>query len=184
MNTNNFGVTQKETILVTFASKYGSTKEVAEAVAAVLRESDYTVDLQPARSVKSLAGYSAVVLGAPFYIGNLLKDAQQFLSKHQETLVRLPVALFTLGPTKNEDFEGTLGQIDATLAKYPWLKPVAVKMFGGKLDPASLRFPDSLLTKLPASPLHGMPFMDIRDWDAIRAWAKTVAAALQQTQAA
>lgn len=161
-------------ILVTFASKYGSTQEVAEVVAAVLRESGFAVDLQPARAVQSLDGYSAVVLGAPFYIGSLLKDARQFLSKHAEKLAQLPVALFTLGPTKKEDYEGTLGQIDAVLAKFPWLKPVAVKMFGGKLDPARLRFPDSLLTKLPASPLHDMPFMDIRDWEAIRAWANSL----------
>lgn len=166
-------------VLVAFASKYGSTQEVAEAVAAVLREEGMEVDLLPARGVRSLDGYSAVVLGAPFYIGSLLKDAQQFLTRHQEPLTRLPVALFTLGPTKTEDYEGTLGQIDEMLKKLDWFRPVIVQMFGGKLDPAKLRFPDSLLTKLPASPLHNMPFMDIRDWEAIRDWARKVAGILQ-----
>jgi menaquinone-dependent protoporphyrinogen oxidase len=37
-------------------------------------------------------------------------------------------------------------------------------MFGGKYDPAKLRFPVNLLAgKEPAS--------DLRDWTAIRAWA-------------
>lgn len=58
------------------------------------------------------------------------------------------------------------------LAKLPWLKPLAVEVFAGKLDPAKLRFPDSLLTMLPASPLHGMPATDARDWAAIRTWRR------------
>ena len=49
---------------------------------------------------------------------------------------------------------------------------MAVELFGGKYDPAKLRFPDTLLKALPASPLHGALASDIRDWEAIGAWAK------------
>jgi menaquinone-dependent protoporphyrinogen oxidase len=58
----------------------------------------------------------------------------------------------------------------------PWLKPFALELFGGKYDPARLRFPDSLFASLPAS--------DVRDWTAIRAWAGGLAAKLQPTSAA
>ena len=51
-------------------------------------------------------------------------------------------------------------------------------MFGGKYDPVKLRFPDSLLAKLPASPLHQAPASDARDWTAIRAWASDLAVRL------
>ena len=61
--------------------------------------------------------------------------------------------------------------MDKELANYPWLEPVAAELFGGAYDPAKLRFPDSLLAVFPASPLHQMPASDLRDWDAIRAWA-------------
>ena len=44
-------------VLVGYATRYGSTQESAEVVAAVLRESGLTVDLQPLRKVKSLAGF-------------------------------------------------------------------------------------------------------------------------------
>ena len=47
-------------------------------------------------------------------------------------------------------------------------------MFGGKYDPDKLRFPDTILKIIPASPLHGAPASDIRDWDAIRAWANSL----------
>ena len=63
--------------------------------------------------------------------------------------------------------------------KYPWLTPVAREMFGGKYEPARLRFSDRLIAKLPASPLHEMPASDVRDWTAIRAWAGDLAQQLR-----
>lgn len=161
-----------DSILVVYATRYGSTQEVAEQVAATLRDKGGTVDVQPARQVKSLEGYRAVVLGAPLYIGHWLKDAHRFLAQYQEALVRLPVAIFTLGPTREDGgFEVVRVQMEKELGRYPWLKPVSKELFGGKYDPAKLRFFDSLLGALPASPLYGMPASDLRDWDAIRTWA-------------
>jgi menaquinone-dependent protoporphyrinogen oxidase len=169
-----------DSILVAYATRYGSTQEVAEAVAATLRDSGLEVDLQPMRQVRTLAGYSAVVLGAPLYIGRWHKDAQRFLSLHQEALTQRPVAVFTLGPTQpDEEWEGVHAQLAQELAKYPWLTPVALELFGGKYDPAELRFPDKLLASLPASPLHQIPASDLRDWTAIRAWAGNLAAKLE-----
>ncbi|HNT77012.1 MAG TPA: flavodoxin domain-containing protein [Anaerolineae bacterium] len=164
-----------DSVLVTYATRYGSTQEVAEKVAATLRESSLAVDVQPAKQVRSLAGYRAVVLGAPLYIGSWLKDAQRFLTQHQAALEKLPVALFSLGPTRaDEGLAEVRASLDAQVGKYPWLKPVAVELFGGKYDPDKLRFPDTILKIIPASPLHGAPASDIRDWDAIRAWANSL----------
>jgi menaquinone-dependent protoporphyrinogen oxidase len=159
-------------ILVTYASRYGSTAEVAAAVTTTLRESGLEVDIQPMRNVQSLEGYNLVVLGAPLYIGHWHKDAQSFLSRHQQSLKQRQVAVFTLGPIEpdEEEWEDVRIQLDQELANYPWLKPVALELFGGKYDPAALRFLDSLLAKLLVSPLYQMPASDARDWTAIRAW--------------
>ncbi len=166
-------------VLVTYATRYGSTQEVAEKVAATLREGGLEVDLQPMRQVRDLAEYRAVVLGAPLYIGSLLKDARRFLAKHQAALAGKPAALFALGPTMNaadeKEWQGAREQLDQALAKVAWFKPIDVELFGGKYDPDKLRFPDSLLASLPASPIHGMPATDLRDWAAIEAWAKRLA---------
>jgi len=169
-----------DSILVAYATRYGSTQEVAEAVAATLRDSGLEVDLEPVGKVRTLAGYRAVVLGAPLYIGRWHKDAQRFLSQHQETLTQRPVAVFTLGPTQSDDkeWEGVRAQLDRELARYPWLTPVALELFGGKYDPAKLSFFHKLLASLPASPLYQMPASDVRDWTAIRAWASNLAAKL------
>ena len=164
-----------DTILVTYATRYGSTQEVAEKIADILRESGAAVDVQPARQVKTLHGYRAVVLGTPLYIGSWLKDASRFLKRHQADLEKLPVAIFSLGPTHGDNAIATVRpQMDKELAKYPWLKSVSTKLFGGQYDPDKLRFPDTLLGKLPASPLYQAPASDLRDWNAIRAWTQNL----------
>ncbi len=173
-------------VLVAYASTHGSTREVAEAVTATLRDHGLTVDLQPARDVRTLAGYGAVVLGAPLYMFHLHKDAPRFLSRHQKALAGLPVAVFAGGPFGEEagapadgkEWQEVRKNLDQELAKFPWLKPVAVEVIGGKFDPSTLRFPWNLI---PA--LRRMPPSDLRDWDAIRGWASMVAGQLQPTLA-
>ncbi len=92
----------------------------------------------------------------------------------------MPVAIFALGPISGgKELEDARHQLAAALAKQPWFKPAATEVFVGKYDPAQLRFPDSLLAVLPASPLHSLPAHDGRDWAAIRAWADTLPAALR-----
>jgi menaquinone-dependent protoporphyrinogen oxidase len=160
-------------VLVGYATQYGSTQEVAEAVGETLRENGLAVDVQPVSNVLSLDAYRAVVLGAPLYIGRWHKDAQRFLSGHQQALSQRPVTIFTLGPTRQdeEEWTGVRAQLDQELARYPWLNPVALELFGGKYDPSNLGLLHKLLALLPVSPLHGLPASDVRDWTAIRAWA-------------
>jgi len=98
-------IQMKEKVLVAYASQYGSTQEVAEAIAATLRESNLAVDLQPMRKVKSLAGYGAIVLGAPIYMGLLHKDMQSFLALNQEALTQQQPAVYVLCPLSIDEKE-------------------------------------------------------------------------------
>ncbi len=43
-------------ILVAYATTHGATQEVAETIAATLRDQGLVVDLQPARKVRMLEG--------------------------------------------------------------------------------------------------------------------------------
>jgi menaquinone-dependent protoporphyrinogen oxidase len=155
-------------VLVGYATNYGSTQEVAEAIAATLRESGLAVDVRPVREVRDLAGYGAVVLGAPLMMGHFHKDALNLLKKHRQALAERPVAVFALGPVKDprddEEWGSSRAQLDKQLAEFPWLTPAACELFGGAFDPAKLRFP---LNKLAGS----QPASDARDWTAIRDWA-------------
>lgn len=162
-------------VLVAFATMYGSTQEVAETVAATIREEGAEVDVRPAREVRELAGYRAVVLGAPLVNHRLHKDAHGFLSRNRKALLELPVAVFALGPVHNDEkeWQECRAQLDAEMGKLDWLAPISVELFGGRFDPALLRFP---LNKF-AGPAGAS---DVRDWEAIRAWAGSLSAVLAQ----
>jgi menaquinone-dependent protoporphyrinogen oxidase len=173
-----------ESILVAYATRHGSTQEVAEAIAGTLCERGLEADIQPVRKVHRLAGYRAVVLGAPLYMFRWHKDALRFLSRHREALTQQPpegsrVAIFALGPFTTGDEEewcGSREQLDKELAKFPWLAPMALEIFGGKFDPTRLRFPYNLF-------MRQVPASDLRDWAAIRAWANSLAAQLNSLAA-
>jgi len=161
-------------VLVAYATHYGSTQEVAEAVAEALNERGVDATVRAARDVNSLDDCSAVVLGGALYFFRLHKDARRFLSRHRKALMDMPVAVFAMGPFNDteEEFAGARKHLDRALRKKPWLSPVAVGVFGGCFDPTGLRFPH----KNPA--MKQMPASDIRDWDAIRAWAESLPQAL------
>jgi menaquinone-dependent protoporphyrinogen oxidase len=172
---------QEETmkpVLVAYATKYGSTREVAEAIAATLGEHGLPTEARPAREVSSLDGYSAVVLGGALYYFMWHRGARRFLSRHRTALATMPVAVFSMGPF-GEDAPSELAEarkpMDRVLAKHPAVAPVSTAVFGGRLDPALLRFPD-------ANPgMKAMPASDARDWDVIRAWAEALPGAFGLT---
>jgi menaquinone-dependent protoporphyrinogen oxidase len=167
-------------VLVAYGTRYGSTCEVAEAVAATLEEQGIDSDVKNAREVHSLDGYEAVVLGTPLYMGALHKDVRALLEKNREALEHTPFALFALGPIKADDgVDGSRAQLIEALAKLPVPTPASTAVFVGAYDPARLGFKDKMITALPASPLHGETAHDERDWDAIRAWARGLPAGLE-----
>jgi menaquinone-dependent protoporphyrinogen oxidase len=156
-------------VLIGYATQYGSTQEVAEAIAETLREGGLEIDVRPVREVRDLAEYSAVVLGSPLMMGRFHKDAANFLKKQRKALTERPVAVFALGPVHEphdeKEWKDSREQLDKELAEYSWLTPVAFELFGGKFDPTKLRFPlNKLAGKEPAS--------DARDWEAIRSWVE------------
>jgi len=68
-----------EKVLVTYASKYGATAEIAEKIGEVLRQAGLQTDILPVKSIRDLTQYNAVILGSAVYIGQWRKDAVKFL---------------------------------------------------------------------------------------------------------
>ena len=153
-------------ILVTYATKKGSTQEVAEAVALRLESHGFATVLLPAAEVEQLDDVDGIVIGGALYTGRWHPDARHFLKRFRQLLASRPLAVFAMGPrtTSEEDVAEARKQLDHALAKIPDIEPVSVAIFGGVVQPDKLRFPFS----------H-MPASDARDWDAIRAWADDVA---------
>jgi len=156
-------------VLVAYATKAGSTREVAEVVARTLREHGLEADVRPAGEVGTLAPYAGVVLGAAIYMGRVHKDARRFLRSHRAELADRPLAVFGMGPQSldDDDVAASRAQLDHALASFPELRLATVAIFGGVVDPGKLRFP-----------FNRMPATDARDWIAIRNWADAVANAV------
>jgi menaquinone-dependent protoporphyrinogen oxidase len=153
------------TRLVAYGSKRGSTREVAEALAKKLAEGEREVELRRAAEVEDLTPYDGVILGGSLYFGHWHEDAVRFLAKHRRELSELPVAVFALGPKTAEpkDLAESRAQLEKALQKAPEVVPSLVAVFGGVIDPTTLRFP---LSRMPAS--------DARDWEPIDAWADEI----------
>jgi len=157
-------------VLVVYASKHGSTEQVARKVAEKLRDAGYTTRVEQARAVKDLEGCGAVVVGGSLYMGRWNHDARRFLRRHRKELRSVPFAVFALGPGENTEkaFAGSRQQLDHALDRFSDLEPRAVAVFGGVLDPRQHHFPFSRMEE-----------RDLRDWDEIRAWACGLPAELE-----
>ena len=145
-------------VLMAYATKNGSTQQVADAVAAARRERGAQVTLLPARAAgQSVAGYDLVMLGAPLYSGRWHRDAHRFLRRHRRELAAVPVAVFAMGPRTDteEAWQRSRAQLDRALAKRDWLHPVAVTVFGGADPPGRSK----------------CPRRDLRSREIIHAWA-------------
>jgi menaquinone-dependent protoporphyrinogen oxidase len=155
-------------VLVAYATKYGSTREVAERVAARLAEQGLQVETLAAGKVKSLAGYDAVVFGGALYMFRLVGEGRRFLLRNRKKLAAVPFAAFGMGPIENteEQFAGARRHLDKTLLKLQGVTPKEVTIFGGALRPAELKF--------PYTGMKSMPPADLRDWKAIEAWADSL----------
>jgi len=153
-------------VLVTYGSKHGSTREIAEAISDTFgavgvdayAESALTADPHGAR---------AIVVGAALYTGKLHPHAVHFLERYKTALADVPLAVFASGPQtlEPEDVTSSLRQLRSGLhAAAPRLLPVSLTIFGGAVDPHKLRWP---LSRMQAS--------DARDWNAVRDWARELA---------
>ena len=158
-------------VLVTYATSNGSTKEVAVKIAQILRDRGLEPDIQPVKGVKTLVNYRAIVLGVPLKMYRLHKDGRDFIWRFQKDLPEMKVAFFVLGPTHDpydeKEWEDSRVQLDKEMERYPYLNPVALELFGGKYDPKQLGIPAKWFAgKTPAS--------DIRDWKKISTWAESL----------
>jgi menaquinone-dependent protoporphyrinogen oxidase len=153
-------------VLVAYATKHGSTAEVAGDIAEELRERGLEVEVAAARDVEDLEGYSGVVVGGAIYMGRWHHDARRFLGRNRRALADVPFAVFGMGPltTSDDDAHEARRQLDRALAGVHGLRPARVAVFGGVVDPSKLRFP-----------FNRMEATDARDPEAIRAWADEVA---------
>jgi menaquinone-dependent protoporphyrinogen oxidase len=155
------------TVLVTYASKHGSTKGIAEAIGERLRERGMDAEVRPIREVQSLEGYDGVVVGSAVYLGSWMKEAQAFLDRHAEALRLIPVWLFSSGPTGTDPAGGAL--LDKQQRRLDAVGARDHHVFAGALNAGELGFLERRVVKAAKTPLG-----DFRDWREVERWADTI----------
>jgi menaquinone-dependent protoporphyrinogen oxidase len=173
-----------EKILVTYASRTGSTAGVAEAIGAVLAENGAQVDVIPMLVVEDLSDYGAVVAGSAIQHNQWLPEAQQFIQIHQAVLKQKPFAMFsvcmTLAMEKGEQYRPQIAEWVAPVRRL--VPPQSEGLFAGVLDIDKIASLSDRL-KFRLSVVSGVwTEGDHRDWEAIRSWANELSARLPQSQ--
>jgi menaquinone-dependent protoporphyrinogen oxidase len=158
-------------VLVSAASRHGSTAEIATRIAEVLgRTPQIAVVVAAPADVASLDGFDAYVIGSAVYMGRWLTDARELIHRMSGSADH-PVWLFSSGPIGDppKPAEQTIDVgdiVDATGAREH-------RSFAGSLRRDRLGFAERAVV----AALHA-PYGDFRDWDAIDAWAVNIATSL------
>lgn len=166
-------------VLVAYASKYGATAEIAAKIGEVLHDQGLQTDIQPAKDIKDLSGYQAVVLGSAVYIGQWRKEAVNLVTKNEKRLSEIPVWLFSSGPADKGDPVELLkgwrypGKLQPVIDR---IKPRDIAVFHGVVNMEKANAVERFVIKRIKSPVG-----DFRDWDAISSWAKAIAGSLKST---
>jgi menaquinone-dependent protoporphyrinogen IX oxidase len=184
-------------VLVAYTTNSGSTEDVAKAIAEELGKTGAPVEVRRVEEISSLEPYGNVVVGAPMIVG-WHRAATRFVKQHQRELSQRKVAYFftamSLTQTGESSVLGVSVTLDAQAAKAPknpgrlslherystitnylrpvlkaapQVKPVSAAFFGGKLEMFRLPPLQMLFVMLVIRAQPG----DLRDWEAIRAWA-------------
>jgi len=166
----------KNRILVTYASRSGSTAEVAEVISKTLTEGGAQVDVMPMQDVKDISLYRAVIVGSAIRKSKWLPEAVQFVRAHQETLRHKSFAMFTvcitLAMSNSEQYRSAVAGWVAPIRAL--VRPLSEGLFAGRLDFSKLPFNwDTLMLRATVA-VGVFPRGDHRDWNAIRAWAESL----------
>lgn len=169
-------------ILITYASRSGSTAEIAEAIGERLAQCGTLVDVLPMQAVKNLSVYRAVIAGSPIRNSKWLPEAMQFVETHRSVLSQKPFATFTISITlamsNTEQYRQAVAKwIQPVRAQ---VKPVSEGLFAGRLDFSKLPFNWDTLKLRTVVALGVFPKEDRRDWKAVSQWADGVYSLLLQ----
>ncbi len=158
-------------VLVTYATRAGSTTEVADAIAQTLREAGVAVDVQPVDDVRDIQQYTRIILGTAIRAGRILPEAFRFAQRFRAELQAVPVAYFVVCLTMKEDTPEHRQTVQDYLEPLITVKePVSIGLFAGAMQHDHMGFFARFFmthTQLGKELGEG----DWRDWDAIHDWA-------------
>lgn len=162
-------------ILVAYATRADSTRDIAKHIAHILRDAGHEVEAHPIDDVTDLSHYQGVVFGTGIRIGHVLPEMLNFVKSHRQVLENMPTAYYVVCLTLHEDTLENRKIVDAYLDPLCAVKaPFSKGLFAGRLERSRLEQPWRFLLRYSKDDM--MQEGDYRDWEAITHWANQVAA--------
>lgn len=168
-------------ILVTYATRAGSTAGIAAEIAKMLCQAGFSTDLYPMQAVIDLAPYRVVIAGSAIQGGAWLPEAMTFFAANRSALRLRKVATFLVCMmlAGDESTAERQAYIDHWMAPVRTIvTPLYEGAFAGALDLAKIQcWRDRIGMRLS---LMFAPWGegDYRDWDAIDSWTAELIARL------
>lgn len=157
-------------VLVTYATKAGSTAETALRIGETLARRGLVVDVLPVSARPDLDSYQSVVLGSAIRMGSILPEAMTFIQEHQSVLKSIPFSLFILCMTLEKDTPENRAAVSAYLDPVRDLvRPASEGLFAGTMDLSKVKLYERLIVTSMKTPLG-----DFRDWTKIESWAEVL----------
>ncbi|MCE7739799.1 MAG: hypothetical protein KAU62_13720 [Candidatus Heimdallarchaeota archaeon] len=168
-------------VLVSYQTLYGATREAASVIADTL-EKDYgfQVDLYQLEENKitpDSSDYESIIIGSCIFHGKWGKSAEEFL---RNDFTNKNVAVFVCAGFAGEERLHNQAHrvfLEEVLEKYPRLKPVSMKAFGGRVPRAKIPHIWYLQTtkKMPS---FGY---DTRNLEKVKEWAHELGSLFRKT---
>jgi menaquinone-dependent protoporphyrinogen oxidase len=161
-------------VLVTAASRHGSTTDIAVAIVRELRLRGLDAEHEEPSEVDDVSSYDAVVLGSAVYAGRWMGSATDFITRCRPTLAGRPVWLFSSGPVGSPANPADAPSVSMLMEQTGAL---GHQVFAGKLDRAELGRLERTMVRAGRAP-EG----DYRNWDELTRWAAHIATGLLAVQ--
>jgi menaquinone-dependent protoporphyrinogen oxidase len=158
-------------VLIVHGSKLGGTAGIAEMLGESLRANGLEVDVRPAKGVRDIESYDAVVVGGALYAFRWHHDATRFVRRHRRVLKHKPVWLFSSGPLDDSALEKDIPPVRHVRNAMVQIGAIEHVTFGGAL-PEDVK---GLIASKMAADHAG----DWRNPEHIARWGRRIAEMLQ-----
>lgn len=162
------------TVLVAYASAFGSTREIAQHIASRMAVALGDVECRSVEEVGAVSRYEAVVVGSAIHNQAWLPTGLLFLNHQARELAKRPVWAFSVGmadalpkPFRRRGAALQQKRLAEVLAKEVPLR--GCKIFSGVYEAGQMPAPLRMLFRLT-----GGRFGDLRDWVAVDDWTDQI----------
>ena len=179
-------------VLIAYGTRYGSTGEIAQEIAKVLKSKGvepelYNLGINKPKNWPQLDEYRGVIVGTSLKVNSWKKQVKAFLEQHKNELKNIKFGMFTCGAWAIAEPLEAYGEITMRLENNFELQADIQEAFKGVLDfsenskvgkagKIALKLTALALEKDKNIPVDQKARNDFRDWKKIRKFAEKFAA--------